>query len=71
MASKQQTLEEYVNTHRRPTTMWAESELPDDVKEQILSMNHVGARKVVRWLHTLGFDAATDAKIEHFRRRHA
>jgi len=71
MASKQQTLEEFADAYRRPTTMWAETELPDDVKEQILSMSHIGTRKVVHWLHLIGFDAATDAKIEHFRRRHA
>ena len=68
MASKS-SLEEFANTWSRPTTAWCETALPDDVKEQILSMNHVGVRKVVRWLHSLGFDDATDAKVEHFRQR--
>jgi hypothetical protein len=70
MASKQ-TLEDFAGGYRRPSTMWAESELPDDVKKQILSSNHVGARKVVLWLRSIGFDEATESKIEHFRRRHA
>ncbi len=65
------TLDEFARTWSRPTTMWAETALPDDVKEQILDMQHVGCRKVVRWLHSLGFEDATDAKIEHFRRIHS
>ena len=70
MASKQQSLAEFADSYRRPSTMWAETELPDDVKEQILSMGHVGSRKVVHWLHKIGFADATEAKIEHFRRRY-
>lgn len=49
--------------------MWAESELPDDVKDQILAMPHIGARKVVQWLREIGYEEATESKIEHFRRR--
>jgi len=69
MGSDRETLGEFIDTYRLPSRGWATTALPDDVKEQILSMPHVGDRKIVRWLHKIGFVDATDAKVEHFRQR--
>ena len=68
MASKL-GLAEYVEQHGgRPKTAWADTALPEEVKEEIFNQPNVGARTITRWLHTRGYTEATESKIEYLRR---
>ena len=63
------SLEDFVEQYGgRPTTAWADATLPDDIKQQIYDTPTVGARKIVRWLWAMGYEEATDSKIEYLRR---
>ena len=46
---------------------WADS-LPPEVQEQIITTTQ-SVRTTVAWLHRLGYDEATDSKLDHWRRK--
>ena len=48
------------------TAFWAT--LPDDVREQIIESD-ASSEVCVQWLRSLGFDAATFANVDPWRRR--
>jgi len=47
---------------RRRMPRWVDS-LPDDVRAQIVASD-ASATVVTRWLHSLGFDEATAARVK-------
>ncbi len=68
MASKL-GLAEFVEQHGgRPKTAWADTALPEEVKQEIFSHPGIGARQICRWLHAQGYTEATESKVEYLRR---
>ena len=68
MPDKAQTLEEFAATNRRAFPNWVQDTLPDDIRAQIASSDAPTAT-IVKWLHSLGYEAATENKISKWRQR--
>ena len=67
MASKLGLTEYVAQYGGRPKTAWADTALPDEIKQEILTNHTVGARTIARWLRTLGYEEATESKVEYLR----
>jgi hypothetical protein len=48
-------------------TSWADA-LPEEIQRQVVEAE-VSVRTVVAWLHSIGYEEATDSRIDNWRRK--
>jgi hypothetical protein len=68
MADKAPSLAEFAEANARRYPSWMEDVVPDDIRAQIADTD-VSTTTIVKWLHSLGYDAATENKVSKWRQR--
>lgn len=62
------SLDEFAAANGRKYPNWCDDVLTDDIRAQIVASDAPVAT-IVKWLHSLGYDAATENKISKWRQR--